>query len=230
MSYIEIISRTVIIFIILFIWTRILGKKLISQMTVFDYVAGISLGALVGSSIMTPDLGVLKTMLSISLFAFLAFILGHAVMKHLIIRKVVNGEPTIVIRKGKILEDQLRKIQLNVNDLLMLLRKKDTFYIDEVDAAIVETDGTLSVLKYPSAMNVTKKDLNVNFEKRGLAYNLVIDGKIIKESLNILHKNENWLQTLLEANGYTNIKNIILCQIDDQNRLYVDQKSGQNSR
>ncbi|MBM7646547.1 uncharacterized membrane protein YcaP (DUF421 family) [Scopulibacillus daqui] len=224
MGYIDILSRTIIIFITLFIWTRILGKKLISQMTVFDYVAGISLGALVGSSIMTPDLGVLKTMLSISLFAFLSFILGHAVMKHLIIRKVVNGEPTIVIRKGKILEDQLRKIKLNVNDLLMMLRKKDTFYIDEVDAAIVETDGTLSVLKHPSAMSATKKDLNINVKGRGLAYNLVIDGKIIKDSLDALHKSEDWLKTLLKANGYTSIENIILCQIDDQNHLYVDQK------
>lgn len=224
MSFYEIIFRTVIIFITVYIWARILGKKLISQMTFFDYVAGIALGSLTASSIMTPGIDLYKTVVSISLFSLLALLLGLTSLNSLSLRKIINSQPSTVIENGEIQYYQLKKIRLDISDLLMQLRKKNAFYLNEIETAIVETDGTLSVLKKANAMNVTKADLQVITPSRGIPYNLVVDGKVIRYNLKALDKDDNWLQTSLLSNGVTDISKVMLCQIDKQNHISIHQK------
>ncbi|TCP30201.1 uncharacterized membrane protein YcaP (DUF421 family) [Scopulibacillus darangshiensis] len=225
MSYLEIILRTVIIFITIFIWSRILGKKLVSHMTFFDFVAGISLGSLVASSIMTPDIHLLQSVISISLFAFLSLLLGIISFNSLSLRKIINSGPAVVIKDGEVQDDELKKARLTIHDLMMLLRKKDVFYIDQIEAAMLETDGTLSVLIKPEAMPPTKSDLNTVTPTRGLPYNLVVDGQPVKANLQGIKKDENWLRTMLQSHGIDDIEVVSLCQIDRKNQVYIHKKS-----
>lgn len=157
-------------------------------------------------------------------FSALSIILGIITIKTFRGRKWINAEPTLLIHKGKINEQGLRKIRLTADALLMLLRKNNVFYLDDVDMAFMETDGTLSVLKKTETQTVTKKDMNVPGPQRGLPQTFIIDGKVLKNSLHAMDKDENWLETLLKCWGIASIKDIFIAQMDELGKVYIDVK------
>jgi uncharacterized membrane protein YcaP (DUF421 family) len=227
MTTFEILVRTGASFVVLFIWARILGKKLISQVTFFDFVAGITLGSLTGSIILTGNVPLWMALLALSFFAFLALVLDVAALKSFTARKLINGEPTLIIKDGKILEEGMTKTRLTVDDLLLLLRKKKIFYVDEVDIAFLETDGTVSALRKAEVMPVTRKDLQMPVASRGLPQTFIIDGKILDNSLASLGKDEQWVETILESQGIARIDDVAFAQIDQQHQVYIDSRTDQ---
>jgi uncharacterized membrane protein YcaP (DUF421 family) len=187
LSFIEMAFRTIISFAFLYLMCRLLGKKLISQMTFFDYVAGITLGNITASIIFVKDITVSIGLSGLAIFTVLALILEIFSLKSIIMRKVINDEPTLIIENGKIYEKGLKKSRLTIDNLLFHLRKKNIFYLDEVDIAYFETDGTVSILKKTESMPVTRKDIDTVQESRGLSQTFIIDGRIQKKSLKAMN-------------------------------------------
>jgi uncharacterized membrane protein YcaP (DUF421 family) len=203
---------------------RFLGKKLISQMTFFDYVAGITLGNITASIIFIKDIPVSIGLSGLVIFTVLALILEIFSLKSIIMRKVINDEPTLIIENGKIYENGLKKSRLTIDNLLFHLRKKNIFYLDEVDIAYFETDGTVSILKKTESMPVTRKDIDTVQESRGLSQTFIIDGSIQKNSLKAINKDEKWVRTLLESKGISSITEVVVAQIDKKGNVYIDQR------
>ena len=156
-----VVVRSIIAFFTLLIFAKILGKQQISQLTFFDYVLGITIGSI--ASELTIDLTsrAWPHWIGLLCWATLGFLMEYITMKWRYAAKYINGEPTIVIMNGKIMESALRKMKFPISDIMELLRNKNVFDLSEVDFAIIESNGQLSVLKKPEYEPVTAKDLKI---------------------------------------------------------------------
>lgn len=224
-SVLEVITRAVISFIVLFIWCRILGKKLISQVTFFDFVAGITIGSVTANIMLSPQVPLWIGLIGLSLFCALALLLDWLSLKSLKVRKLGDGVPILVIKEGKILEEGMRKSRLNMDNLLFMLRKKNIFYLDEVELAYYETDGSVSALKKTNFQSVTRQDMSFSAITRGLPQAVIKDGKMIETGLKELGKDEKWLKKQLEKVGVDDLSDVTLAQVDQNDQMYVDRRN-----
>ncbi|WP_052144624.1 DUF421 domain-containing protein [Halalkalibacter okhensis] len=225
MTLYEMLIRTTIGFIILYVLCRMLNKKLIAQMTFFDFVAGITIGSVVASSMLMKDVPVLIGMFGLILFCFYTFLSSLGAIKSLLGRKVLEDEPTYLIKNGQVCEEGLKKVRLTMDSLLTGLRKKGFFYIDQVETAFLETDGTITALAKPPYLSAMQKDVFNIQASRGTAQAFIIDGQILSTSLKLLGKDTTWVRQVLQANNIANIQDVFFAQIDEQGNLYIDKKS-----
>ncbi|WP_096155637.1 MULTISPECIES: DUF421 domain-containing protein [Bacillus] len=224
MTVIDIFVRTSISFILLYILCRILDKKLIAQMTFFDFVAGITIGSIVASGIVSRDVPILITMAGLILFCLYIYISNVIALKSFRGRKILESEPTIVIKEGQVLEEGLKKTLLTMDSLLTSLRKKGVFNIDEVETALLETDGTISVLKKPAYLPAMQKDVFNIQASRGVGQAFIIDGKILKKSLELLGKDKEWVINVINENNISRVEDVFFAQIDRNGNIYIDKR------
>lgn len=226
MSIGQITFNTIIAFMVMYIVSRALGKKLISQMTFFDFITALSLGSLVGSIILAKDIPIWKGSFSLVVFAAMSFVVDLTSLKSYWGRKIFNDVPTPIIKEGKLIFEGMKKVRLTVDDLLFQLRKKDIFYLDEVEYAFLEIDGTISTLKKPENLTPTIKDLQLKASSRGMPQNFIIDGNIIPNILTKMGKDENWVLKMIFPNKITDV---LVAQIDEQLKIYVSLKEERQS-
>lgn len=222
MTITEIIIRTTIGFVTLYILCRLLNKKLIAQMNFFDFVAGITIGSIVASSIIMKDVPIWMSMTALIFFCFYSFLTSVVAIKSLRGRKLLEDEETYLIQNGQVLEEGLKKVRLTMDGLLTTLRKKGFFYLDQVETAIMETDGSVSVLAKPPFLNAMQKDVFNIQASRGLAQGFIIDGKILHQSLKILGKDESWVRDILLQYNIKELADVFYAQIDEQGKIYID--------
>ena len=214
--------RAIIAFFSLLIFARILGKEQISQLTFFDYVLGITIGSIAAT--LTTDLTsrAWPHWVGLITWAALGLLMEYMCMKSRYVAKCLEGEPTIVIMNGKIMENALKKMEFRVSDVLVLLRSKDIFDISEVDFAIIEPNGQLSVLKKPEYENVKAKDLNIQKPASGISSEIIYDGILIEENLRQLKKDKAWLMDQLKKKGISSVSEVFLATLNKGGSLYID--------
>lgn len=215
--------HAIIVYILLLVLTRIIGKKLLGQITFFDFVIGISLGT-IGGAFVTTEVKGFYVLLSASVLAALVFLTGLITLKSTTIRKLIEGEPIVVIQNGKIFENNMRKVRYNQDDLAMQLREKDVFDFSEVEFAILEPHGKLSVLKKSYYQAVTPEDLNRPTPYKGLSTELIRDGRIEAANLRQNNLNYEWLYNQLANQGIKEIENVFLASLSTDGTLYIDEK------
>ncbi|MDK2820475.1 MAG: hypothetical protein PWP31_440 [Clostridia bacterium] len=218
------IQTTLAFFAILF-YTRILGKQQIGQLTLFEYVSGITLGSIAAN--LATDIAPGSTwfhFLALTLFAFLTWISGYVSLVNRPVRKLIAGEPTVVIHNGKILEDNMKKMRYNHDELAMQLRAKDVFDIADVEYAILEPTGTLSVLLKSQKRPLTPSDIKVSTNYEGLPTELIVDKEILFENLKQNNLDENWLMEQLKAQGVNDINEVDYAVLRSNGSLYVNCK------
>ncbi|MCT8138958.1 DUF421 domain-containing protein [Anaerobacillus sp. CMMVII] len=220
----EVTWRTIAAFIVLYFLCRVLGKKQIMQLTFFDFVSGITIGSIVANLVINPNVTLTNGLVALSVFCLIVLLIDYSVLKSISARKFFSSEPTLVIKDGKILGEGMRKERLNNEELLFLLRKKGIFYLDEVELAFFETDGSLSTLRKQEKLPAYKEDVHVHKPKRGLPQTFIIDGQLMKNSLASLGKDINWVKTLLSNNSIKDLKDVNIAQMDEQGNLYLDMK------
>lgn len=226
MPFLELIIRVTIAFWLLLLLIRIMGRKQVSQLTFFDYITGISIGAITASLAVNRTIPIITAIFALIIWTFWLMIVNVTTLKSIPARKLLNSEPIMVIHNGQILEQNLRLRYYNVNDLLMQLRENGVFDPNEVQIGIAETDGKLSILKKSQFKPVTGKDLNIqttiNSTNYAVEKELVIDGQIIYDNLSLNHVNIEWLQQQLNSQGITDMRQVMLATITPQGTLYVD--------
>jgi uncharacterized membrane protein YcaP (DUF421 family) len=230
MNLIEILARTFGSFIVLLILTRIIGKEQLSQLTFFNYITGITIGNIAASVAVDRSIHILEGFTSLVGWAFLTFLAGYIGLKWARARILIDGEPTVVIKEGKILERAMAGLRLNVDDLKMLLRTQNIFSVKEVDYAIFETNGKLTVLKKPEKQSVTKQDLNISVSKPlYFPTEIIVDGKIVTRNLRELNLNQEWLENQLKMAGET-LDNVFYAEIQSDGSLYIDKRQDFSKR
>ena len=205
--------RAILTFIILMLYARILGKQQISQLTFFDYVIGITVGSIAAT--MTIDLRIrfLPQLIGLTTWIGLALLLQVASLKSRKLSKIIDGEPVVIVHNGKILEDHLAKVRLKNAELLETLREKGVFNISDVEFAILESDGNVSVLKKSQRQPVTPEDLHLSTSYEGIPTELVVEGKIVRENLEELGQTEKWLLDELKKQGINNLGEVMYASL-----------------
>jgi len=224
MELLDVTYRSLISLVTLFLITKLLGKKQVSQLSLFDYVIGISIGNFAAEATINLESNWLNGVLAVVIFGVVAYLVSILTMKSIIARKFFMGEPTIVIQDGKILKQSLKKIKFDINDLLEECRNNGVFDVEQINYALMEANGKLSILLKPEYQNVTIKDMNLKQEKNGLVANVIIDKKIMKDSLKSIKKDEKWLLKQLKVQG-TPLKKVLLGTVDINEKLTLYKES-----
>lgn len=194
--------ETVFGILALFLLTKILGKTQISQLTAFDFIASIVLGELVGNALFDEKAGILDIGFVIILWGVILYAIEIVTQKFKGSRFILEGKPSMVIHKGEIIYEELRKNKIDIHEMLHMLRTKDVFSLQEVEYAILETNGEFSVLKKAAYQTPNKKDLNVAPTEPHIALPLIADGEIIEDNLGEADLTKDWLFNELERQQF----------------------------
>lgn len=206
--------RTVIISIIIFFLTKLLGKKQISQLNFFDYIVGITIGSTVADIALDIEKNFIGGVVSLVIFVLIDYFISFVTMKNMILRRFLIGVPTVLVEKGKIIESGLKKCKLDINELLAEARIEGYFNIDEIDYALMEINGAISFLPKEKEKSVTKKDMKIKLEKSSLTVNAIIDGEYMPNNIKAVGKDKKWLDHELKMQGFENYDKILLATID----------------
>jgi len=218
----DLLLRVFLGFFVLLILTRLIGKKQLGQLNIFTYITGIAIGNMAGEMILHPEVKIINGILGMTVWTILIFIIEFVGLKSGKVRSVLDGEPTIVIKRGLIQYKELKKMRLNMDDLTMLLRTNKVFSIKDVDYAILEPNGDLSIFKKEEQKELTKKDMNVKLEKISyIPSEVIVDGKIVYKNLKELGKTEEWVNNELNANNVHSIKNVLYAELQSDESLYI---------
>ncbi len=212
-----VLINAVVSFAYLFIISKILGKKQIAQLEFIDYAVGISLGSIAAEMATDTENPFYYYIIAMTIFLVLALLVSIIGRKNSFLKRVLKGKPSTLIYEGKIQYDQLKNSNIDVNDLLSMLREKNYFDINDVAYAIFEPSGELSVLPKGNQKPVVLEDVNRDAIKQASLSNVIIvDGAISKSGLSEAQKTEEWLFDRLQIKDKQDLKNIILATYDDQ--------------
>ena len=214
----NVIFRALVSLVILFLVTKLIGKKQVSQLSLFDYVIGISIGNFAAEMTINLESEEVYGILAVIIFGGIAYLVSILCMKSIKLRRFFMGTPTVLIEHGKILEKAFYKVRYDINDMLEQCRIKGYYDISEIEYAIVEANGELSILPCDSNKCVTKKDMNIKYIKNGLCANVIIDGKIMYRNLELIGKNDKWLYDKLKLYGKS-LSDIILGTVDIDDKI-----------
>ena len=214
----NVVIRGLLSLITLFLVTKLIGKKQVSQLSLFDYVIGISIGNFAAEMTINLESEELYGIIAVLLFGGIAHLVSVGTMKSIKLRRFFMGSPTILIEHGKILQDNFYKVKYDINDMLEQCRVNGYFDISEIDYAIVEANGELSILAKSEYLPVNRNDMKLKVSKNGLCANVIIDGKVMYNNLKKINKDEKWLNKELKLKG-KDISDIILATVDINDKV-----------
>jgi uncharacterized membrane protein YcaP (DUF421 family) len=223
-NYYQVALRTVLAFFAILLVTRILDKEQMGELTFYEYVTGITIGSLAADMATITIISPWVILTALVVFAALTFLMGYFSLKSRVARKLLEGEPTVVIQNGQILGKNMARCRYNIDDLLLQLRTRGLFNIADVEFAVLEPNGQLSVLPKSQKKPVTREDLGIPTGYEGLSSDLIVDGEVIYQNLQQNNLDEAWLIHELERQGIHSPGEIMLASLDTQGNLYVDKK------
>ncbi len=221
MDFLHIGSELVFGFIALLLFTKILGKTVITQVTTFDFVCVLVIGELVGNAMYDDNTGIKEILYAVIIWGFLIFLTEFLTQKFRRSRSLLEGKPSIIIQKGKIDYDELKKNHLDLNQLQHLLRSKDIFSIQECHYAILETDGTVNTIKKQAYTSPSRTEMQLNVQDSTLPLSLILDGEIIEENLTNVGWDEKKLNAELAQIGIHSPKTVLYAEWQEDAPLYV---------
>lgn len=211
--------------ITLFLVTKMLGKKQVSQLSLFDYVIGISIGNFAAEMTINLESNEINGILAVILFGFFAYLVSYLTMKSIVMRRFFMGTPTVIIQNGKILEKSLKKVKFDINDMLEEIRSNGYFDLSQVQYALMEANGKLSILPKPEYRPLTPNDMKIKVDNEGLCANVIIDSKIMYKNLKNMNKDEKWLSHQLREKGYRDLSKILLATLDTNEKITIYEKN-----
>jgi len=218
----EIALRAVMGFVILLVLVRIIGNKQLGQMNVFTYISGIVVGSMVADIILHSDIPFWHSMFSVALWSGLVICVELVALKSHKARELLDGQPIILVKKGKIQRGALKKERLNIDDLTMMLRTNNVFSITDVEYAVLEPNGDLSVLKKVEKDSVTKGDMNITpMQRQYVPTAAIIDGKVITKNLAELNLTDEWLNGVLRDLNINDTQNVLYAEIQEDGQLHI---------
>ena len=224
---IEVVLRTISTYIILLVLGRIIGRKFISRITFFDFIVGITLGSIAVRIALGGQESPILASISAIVITAMVVISDYLDIKSIKFRKLVDDEQIILISNGKLLDYNLKKVKITINKLMMQLREKDIFDVGDVELALIESDGELTVLPKVNKKPVTTGDLNISPSFTGLMSDIIIDGKIMCNNLKCNNHDEQWVREQLKAQNIYNVEDVFYAGLNATGVLYISPKTKQ---
>lgn len=211
--------RTIILYFLIVVIMRLMGKRQIGQLQPSELVVALIIADLaaipmgnVGTPLLTGIIPILTLFVCEALLSYIS-------LKSQFARRVISGKPTIVIEKGKILENELRKQRFNLDDLMEQLRIKNVSDVQDVEYAILETGGQISIILKTDKKPVIREDLNIKHAYEGLPISLIIDGHINLKNLSVAGKSLDWLEKQLKENNIKSARDVLFAYISEDNKF-----------
>ncbi|KGA96508.1 membrane protein [Alkalihalobacillus alcalophilus ATCC 27647 = CGMCC 1.3604] len=212
-----IIFRTVLVYCIILLVLRFMGKREIGQLSVLDFVVSIMIAELAVISIDDEQSSMLHSIIPLLVLVMIQILFAYLSLKSERFRKLIDGKPTVLINAGKIDEHEMRKQRYNFDDLLIQLRQNKVSKLSDVEFAILEPSGKLSVIEKDKKKSKSKK-------KPQLPLPIILDGKIQEDHLEEIGKTSLWVRQQMRKLGYRDIKKISYCSIKDDQTFFIDLK------
>ncbi|KPN97725.1 hypothetical protein AO843_11960 [Lysinibacillus sp. ZYM-1] len=219
------ILRTTLSFFILLILARILGKKQLGQLTFFHYITGITFGSIASEIASQEETPFLDGAISLIWWSVLTYLMTIITIKSKKARVLIDDKPTIVVQNGLILESALRKNRLHMDELTMMLREQAIFSVQDVQYALLETNGKLSVLQKTSEQVATKQDVKADVSPPTyLPTEVISDGQLIKENIVELELTDDWVMKKLKKQNVQSVEDVFFAQVQTNGSLYISLK------
>ena len=225
MNFLEVVYRTFLSALTLFLLAKAMGRKQIGELNTFDYIIGITIGSIASEMTVNSDVSLINCIVAMAVLSLIGVLISYGTTKSMFLRRFFTGCPIILIENGKIIEKGLNKARFDINDLLQECRINGYFDISEIAYAVMEANGRISFLLKSKYTPVTLSDMKIKASKKGLCVNLIIDGNIMMEHLKNINKDSAWLLTRLENMGYSDYSNILLASCDTKEQITVYLKS-----
>lgn len=221
---IVIFIRAIVLYIVVLIAIRLMGKGELTEIQPFQLVVILMIAEL--ASIPMEDLGIplINGVVAISTLLVIQILISYINLKSERARKIICGKPSILISRGKINESELRRLRININDLLEHMRTKDYSSLQDVEFAILETSGDLSIIPKSTKKPATAEDVKAKTSKEEIPTSLIIDGHIKYDNLRELNLTEEWLSNQLEKHKVNNSKEVLFAYIDAKKEVFVQKK------
>jgi uncharacterized membrane protein YcaP (DUF421 family) len=221
----EIVYSTLASIASLFLFTKLMGNREMSQLSMFDYVSSIAIGSIAGEmAVMSTD-SILEPLLSMGIYSGFAILVSYSTCKSIYLRRFFEGHTILLYQDGQIFEKNLLKVKLDVDELLSACRINGYFDLQEIHTVYLETNGTVSVLPKALCRPATPGDLNLSPIQPTPMANVIIDGKVLKDNLKSTGKDEKWIEKQLSSQGVPDIKEVMLATFDqNKDKLNIYKK------
>lgn len=216
--------RTLVLYIIVIISMRIMGKRQIGQLQPFELAIAIMISELAAVPMQNTGIPLLNGIIPIMTLLLAQVLLSFISLKSLRARALICGKPSILIENGKIIESELLKEMYTLNDLLEQMRIKNVTNISDVEFAILETNGQLSIIPKSQKRPLNPEDMNLSTNYEGLALDMIIDGKVIDKNLKKANLDKKWLENELSKHGIQRVEDIFFASLDSNGNLYYQEK------
>ncbi|MGI6549801.1 MAG: YetF domain-containing protein [Syntrophomonadales bacterium] len=224
-----VILRTVILFTVVVVFLRIMGKRQIGQLQPYELAIIILISELAAIPMENTSIPILGGLIPIFVLFTAQGLLAYISLKSERARGVICGTPSVLIENSRIVEAEMRRQRYNINDLLEQLRSKNVANLADVEYAILETSGQLSVILKSQKRPLTPEDINLPTRYEGLPITLIIDGFIFHDNLKSINLSVEWLQAELRKFGIDDLNNVFFSYIDTQGNLFYQEKEGAKS-
>lgn len=216
--------RTIILYFVVVVVMRIMGKRQIGQLQPFELVVAIMISELAAVPMQDTAIPLVNGIIPILTLLVTQMTLSYISMKSIRARGIICGKPRVLIGNGEIKEENLRKEMYTINDLLEQLRTANISNIADVEFAILETNGQLSVIQKSQRRPITPEDLKVPTKYEGLPLDLIIDGRVLNNNLDKARLDEKWLKDQLQSKGIYRFEDVFFASLDTTGELYVQKK------
>ncbi len=217
--------RTVILYLILIAVIRLMGKRQIGQMEPSEFVVTMLVANLASIPMQDGGIPLYSGLVPILTVLGVELVLSAAAMRSVALRRILCGKPMILIENGKILQSNLRSTRITLDELTGHLREKDVLDVTQVQYAILETDGNLSVFPYPEHLPASAKEVGIHPKKQHLPITVAADGYVYRHNLSVAGKNEAWLRQYLKQQD-TVLNDVLLLTVDDAGKAVLLRKEG----
>ena len=209
MEIIKVILTALLSVASLFIITKIMGHKQVAQLDFFDYVSGITIGS-IGAELATELEKPYKPLIALAIYGLASLLLNLLAHKIPRTRKYINGTPTILMNDGNLYRKNLKKAKLDLSEFMLLCREQGYFDLDEIQTAIFEHNGKLSILPKAANRPATPDDLKITAKATHIGVEVIMDGRVMGENLSRMGRDVNWLTKQLKIQGCKDAKEIFL--------------------
>lgn len=220
-----ILFRIVTILPLLLLVTLFMGKRTVGELPVFDYLIILTLGAVAGADIVDLSVKQLHTVIAIVAVGLLQRIISHLKISSRKIGRLITFEPRVVIQDGKFINQNLKKDRYSIDNILNMLREKGVFNISDVETAIIEANGALSILRKAQRSPVTLEDIGITNTSSSIAFPIIMEGKVYPSVLKQFNLNETWLKQQLSKQGVKDIKNVFFASLNSNLDLHISLKN-----
>ena len=220
MEIIKVLLTSLLSVVALFLMAKIMGHKQMSQLDFFDYISGITIGS-IAAELATELEQPLQPLIAIAVYGATAIVLSKITSLFPKARKYINGTPTILLNNGKLYRKNLKKSKLDLSEFMVMCRQQGYFDLGDIQTAVFEFNGKLSILPVSQKRPATPEDLNLSPQPQHIQTEVILDGRVLDENLKRMGLDDTWLQKQLNAQGHKNIRDVFLALCDERNQLTV---------